>query len=155
MTEQKGGSGRRLGRFWWVAGTVVAIAIATVVLPHRPPSTGPGSSVEERKGGLPPEVSVVRAAGLRDQGTFMLDVREPDEWSEGHMPGATLIPLGDLESRLGEVPLDRPVVVICRSGNRSRRGRDILLGAGYAQATSMAGGMRAWEAAGHPTVAGP
>jgi rhodanese-related sulfurtransferase len=84
----------------------------------------------------------------------MLDVRQPDEWAAGHIPGATLIPLGELSSRLAEVPEDRQVVVVCRSGNRSAQGRDILLGAGYPSATSMAGGMNAWTAAGYETVTG-
>jgi rhodanese-related sulfurtransferase len=84
----------------------------------------------------------------------MLDVREPSEWVEYHMPGATLIPLGELESRLAEVPQDQPVVVVCRSGNRSATGRDILLNNGFSQVTSMAGGMNAWAAAGYPTETG-
>ena len=94
------------------------------------------------------------AAELRDQGAFILDVRQPEEWQEVHIPGATLIPLGELAGRLDEVPKDKPVVVYCRSGNRSREGRDILQQAGFEQVTSMAGGIRAWLAAGLPAVSG-
>jgi rhodanese-related sulfurtransferase len=71
------------------------------------------------------------------------------------MPGATLIPLGQLASRLSEVPKDKPVVVVCRSGNRSQQGRDILAANGFTSVTSMAGGMRDWQGAGLPTVTGP
>ena len=104
---------------------------------------------------LPLQVSVTEAAARRDQGAFILDVREQAEWNEVHIPGATLIPLGTLADRVKEVPDDREIVVVCRSGNRSQAGRDILLQAGFTRVTSMAGGMNEWRAAGHPTVAGP
>lgn len=98
----------------------------------------------------PGEISVEQAASLREQGAFMLDVREPSEWQEFHMPGATLIPLGELPSRLSEIPTDRTIVVVCRSGNRSQAGRDILLEAGFKDVTSMAGGMNEWRSLGLP-----
>jgi rhodanese-related sulfurtransferase len=92
---------------------------------------------------------------MRDAGAFILDVRQPEEWNEVHISGATLIPLGDLASRVDEVPTDQEVVVVCRSGNRSQQGRDILLSAGYEQVTSMAGGINQWSSAGLETVSGP
>ncbi len=103
---------------------------------------------------LPTEVSAAEALALRESGAFVLDVRQPDEWATVHIPGATLIPLGDLPARIAEVPKDRQVVVVCRSGNRSAQGRDILLAAGYPSVTSMAGGMTDWAAAGYPTTTG-
>jgi rhodanese-related sulfurtransferase len=103
---------------------------------------------------LPREVSVPRAAELRDEGALMLDVREPLEWDEVHMPGAALIPLGELASRVSELPKDQDIVVVCRSGNRSQEGRDILLRAGFTNVTSMAGGMIEWRAMGLPVVSG-
>lgn len=106
-------------------------------------------------GGLPAEIAVAQAAAKRDAGAFILDVRQPEEWNEYHVPGSTLIPLGELASRLNEVPRDREIVVVCRSGNRSQQGRDILQQAGFEQVTSMAGGLSEWRAAGYPTVAGP
>ncbi|MCK6540410.1 MAG: rhodanese-like domain-containing protein [Anaerolineales bacterium] len=104
---------------------------------------------------LPREVSVTEASTLRDEGAFILDVREPEEWNESHISGATLIPLGELASRVDELPKDREIVVVCRSGNRSAQGRDILLSAGFEQVTSMAGGINQWKAAGFETVSGP
>lgn len=104
---------------------------------------------------LPPEISVAEAAVLRDEGVLALDVREPHEWVESHIPGATLIPLGELAARVDEIPRDRKIVVVCRSGNRSAKGRDILLAAGFRQVTNMAGGIIQWKAAGFPTVSGP
>ena len=104
---------------------------------------------------LPREVSAADALKLRDEGAFMLDVREVSEWNEFHMPGATLIPLGELPNRLNEVPQDQQVVVVCRSGNRSQTGRDTLLRAGFTSVASMAGGMNDWRASGYPVVTGP
>jgi rhodanese-related sulfurtransferase len=103
---------------------------------------------------LPKDVSVAEAARLREQGAFMLDVREPYEWNEAHIPGAILVPLGELENRLGELPQDQEIVVVCRSGNRSAVGRDILLAAGFQEVTSMAGGMNYWKAAGYDVESG-
>lgn len=91
---------------------------------------------------------------MRDAGDFVLDVREPSEWVAGHIPGATLIPLGELQGRIGELPRDQAIVVVCRSGNRSAQGRDILLAAGFTAVTSMAGGMTEWATAGNEVVAG-
>ncbi len=99
---------------------------------------------------LPMEVSVEEAYEMYQAGAFFLDVRTPEEWDEYHIPGATLIPLEELSDRVDEVPADQDVVVVCRSGNRSQMGRDILRSAGLG-ATSMAGGMRAWVAAGYPS----
>lgn len=104
---------------------------------------------------LPREVPVARAAELRHAGAFMVDVREQSEWDELHMPGATFIPLGELASRMDELPKDQLIVVVCRSGNRSQEGRDILLRAGFSSVTSMAGGMNEWRSMGLPVVSGP
>ena len=104
---------------------------------------------------LPLEISVAQAAAGREAGAFILDVREPDEWDEFHIPGATLIPLGQLAARADEVPSGREIIVVCRSGNRSAEGREILLAAGFEQVTSMTGGMLDWQAAGYATVSGP
>ena len=83
---------------------------------------------------------------MRENGAFVLDVRELNEWEDGHIPDATLIPLGQIESRMDEVPKDQVVVIVCRSGNRSAQARDILKNAGFTNITSMAGGMNQWIA---------
>ena len=103
---------------------------------------------------LPAEITVAQAAQQRDQGAFILDVREPAEWAQFHIPGATLIPLGELPNRLNEVPKDRQVVVVCRTGIRSAQGRDILLKAGFTRVTSMTGGLTQWQAQGLPVATG-
>ena len=131
----------------WIGLGVVVLVFAGVML-ARP---GAASSTA----GLPREISVSDASTMRDSGAFILDVRQPEEWVEGHIPDATLIPLGELASRVSEVPQDQEIVVVCRSGNRSQQGRDILLAAGFENVTSMAGGMNQWSAAGYDTVTGP
>jgi rhodanese-related sulfurtransferase len=103
---------------------------------------------------LPKEVSVQDAYDLREAGAFILDVREPEEWQQVHIPDATLIPLAELPNRVSELPTDQEIVVVCRSGNRSQAGRDILTKAGFDQVASMAGGMNEWSASGYPTESG-
>lgn len=105
-------------------------------------------------GQYPPEVSVTQASEKRDQGAFLLDVRQPEEWTQFHIPGATLIPLGELPNRLNEVPKDREVVVVCRTGHRSAQGRDILKNAGFTKVTSMTGGVTQWQTQGLPVATG-
>ncbi len=100
------------------------------------------------------EIDVENAYQKYQQGAFILDVREPDEWAQGHIPKATLIPLGQLANRVGELPEGQEIVVVCRSGNRSRQGSEILMQAGFSQVESMSGGMNAWVAAGYPIEKG-
>jgi rhodanese-related sulfurtransferase len=101
---------------------------------------------------LPKEISVADALTKYQQGAFFLDVRTQEEWNEFHAPNSTLIPLDQLPSRLSELPKDKEIVVVCRSGNRSQQGRDILLNAGFTQVTSMTGGLNEWRAAGYPVT---
>lgn len=104
---------------------------------------------------LSKEISVDEAYQLFQDGEFILDVRQPEEYEAGHIPGSVLIPLDILESRLSEIPKDNNVVVVCRSGNRSATGRDILLNAGFTSVTSMAGGMNQWVDKGYEIIVGP
>lgn len=103
---------------------------------------------------LSAEVNADAAYQMVQDGAFMLDVRTQEEWDEYHAPMATLIPLDQLQARLNELPKDKEVLVVCRSGNRSQQGRDILLAAGF-NATSMAGGMKDWYAKGFPIEGAP
>jgi len=99
---------------------------------------------------LPKEISVAEAFTKYQNGAFVLDVRTQEEWNEYRAPNTTLIPLDQLPTRLNELPKDREIVVVCRSGNRSQQGRDILLNAGFTQVTSMKGGLNEWHSAGYP-----
>lgn len=82
----------------------------------------------------------------------IVDVREPVEFSLGHLPGAKSIPLGQIESRLAEIPRDRPIVLLCKSGGRAARAQEKLTSAGFADACVVTGGTDAWIAAGFPIV---
>ena len=100
-------------------------------------------------------ISVEQAYQKYNEGVFLLDVRDSEEWSEFHIPDTTLIPLGELEERLSELPKDEEIIVVCRSGNCSLEGRDILQKNGFTQVSSMEGGLKDWQAAGYPTTTGP
>ncbi|MFQ5433715.1 MAG: rhodanese-like domain-containing protein [Anaerolineae bacterium] len=78
----------------------------------------------------------------------LIDVREQWEFDEGHIPGVTLIPLGEVPNRLHEIPTDKTVVVTCRSGNRSGQAVEFLRANGFDNVHNMAGGILAWEQAG-------
>jgi len=114
-----------------------------------------GGATPAAQGSLPPEITTQNAYQKYQEGAFVLDVRTPEEWVDYHAPDTTLIPLDELEARVNEVPRDQEIVVICRSGNRSQVGRDILLAAGFNNVTSVAGGLNDWRAAGYPIVTGP
>jgi rhodanese-related sulfurtransferase len=101
------------------------------------------------------DVETASEALSADAEAQIVDVREPEEWAETGVPeGAVLIPLGDLESRAAaELSADAPVYVICRSGNRSQTGSDILVGLGFTEVYNVDGGFNAWSAAGLPAEA--
>jgi rhodanese-related sulfurtransferase len=87
---------------------------------------------------------------MSKQGALLLDVREVGEYAEVHAPNATLIPLGEMSTRLNEISAykDKPIAVICRSGRRSAKAVQLLRDAGYSQVSNVNGGMSAWENAG-------
>lgn len=88
-----------------------------------------------------------RGAGSGE--VLLLDVREHDEWAQGHAPQAVHIPMGEL--RQDSVPRDRPVLVVCRVGGRSAAVADALEQIGY-DVGNVTGGMLAWQSAGLPVV---
>jgi len=139
MAKRKRKTKRNQSMLWIGAVAILLIALVSINL-------GSQSSSQT----LPNEISVDEAYQKYQEGTFVLDVRTQEEWDEYHAPNTTLIPLDQLPSRVSEVPQDQEIVVICRSGNRSQVGRDILRDAGFEQVTSSAGGLKAWSAAGYP-----
>lgn len=74
----------------------------------------------------------------------VLDVRTPDEFQEGHIPNATLIPLQELENSLNEIDKEQTYLVVCRSGNRSAQASQILSSNGFSNIYNMTGGMNNW-----------
>jgi rhodanese-related sulfurtransferase len=97
-----------------------------------------------------PDLTPGRAAELLDRSeAVLLDVREPEEWAAGHAPQAVHLPLGRLAP--AAVPQGRPVIAVCRSGNRSGKAADTLAAAGV-RVHNLAGGMKAWARAGLPVI---
>lgn len=84
----------------------------------------------------------------------LLDVREPWEYNSGHAKGATNLPLSQLGKRLGEVPRNRPVLLICQSGHRSVNAAKVLQQQGITQVVNVSGGTTAWRMHGLPVEGG-
>lgn len=89
------------------------------------------------------EVDVTELEAALMRGAIVLDVREPMEYAQAHVPGAVPIPMGQLSARMGEFDKGSTVFVICASGNRSSAMTDLLTAAGY-DAYDVAGGTKAW-----------
>lgn len=99
---------------------------------------------------LPPSVDVHTVASIKDrEDVYLLDVREQWEYDEGHIPGVTLLPMGEVADRLDEIPTDKEVIVTCRSGNRSGQVTEFLRQNGFDNVHNMDGGIVAWDQAGY------
>ena len=129
--------------------------VACVPLPALAPAATPTANIEN----LPADVDVATVAALRGRSdVVVLDVREPSEYAEGHIPGVKLIPVNDVSSptgkevpnRLSEIPRDKIVIVTCRTGNRSTKVAQYLREQGYTNIHNMLGGIEAWQQAGYP-----
>ena len=99
-----------------------------------------------------PEISVDALANLGDDAQ-VIDVREPAEFVRARVPGALLMPMGQVPQRMREIRVDAPVYVVCASGNRSAAITDLLVHRGY-DAYNVAGGTYAWQRAGRPVETG-
>ncbi len=101
-------------------------------------------------------VTVLEAAKLQgdDGGALIVDVREPNEFAQARIEGAVLVPLGQLARRYSELPRDRKLLMLCRSGGRSANAAQYLAGQGFDNAANVDGGMVAWHNAGLPMKSG-
>lgn len=99
------------------------------------------------------EVDVRTFAAAHRDGAVVVDVREPHEYATGHVPGASMVPLASVHTRMRDLPRNEPVYVICASGNRSLTAASWMASAGIT-AVSVAGGTSAWASAGGPLVSG-
>ena len=164
-----------------VGVSLAALALVFVAVGCRPSATedpGAGSSAppapatfdSQGQGASPasdPAATSPAASGLADTidaatleqiksqpDVVVFDVREPDEYAEAHIPGVTLIPLGEVPDRVAEIPKDKTVILTCRSGNRSGQAATWLRSQGYSDVHNLQGGILAWQKAGLPTEAG-
>lgn len=95
------------------------------------------------------ETTIDQLAEALEQGAALVDVREPSEYRDGHVPGARNIPMGQLTARLDEIDRDQPVHVVCATGNRSGAMTDVLTAQGF-DAANVVGGTSAWIRSGRP-----
>lgn len=108
------------------------------------------------KPGVPADANLspaeFKVAMEKEAGVQLIDVRTTQEYSATRLAGAKNIPVGELKDRLKELDVNKPVIVYCRSGNRSGTAVGILKSHGFAKARHLEGGISAWEAAGLPTT---
>lgn len=142
----------------WAAVILSALAliVAAVSLRQAVETRGSGG-----KGVHPPEesdyvdISVEEAKEMIvSQNVVVLDVRSQAEFESGHIPGAKLVPLPELEERIDELNKDQVIIVYCRTGSRSREASEILVQHGFENVYNMLGGVAAWMDAGFPIVSG-
>ncbi len=128
---------------WITALTVLAVAAGVFYFATRPAAANDpvfrNVSVKDLKNASEPD-------------KIILDVRTQGEYDEGHVEGVTLIPVQELADRLSELPKDKPIYVICRSGNRSMAASEILEKNGFQDIRNVQGGILAWQRAGYPVV---
>jgi rhodanese-related sulfurtransferase len=99
------------------------------------------------------EADARRSSDASGRAPLLLDVRERDEFEEVRVPGAALLPMSEFASRFGELPRDRPLLVMCAAGSRSLAAAGLLIRNGY-DAVNVTGGIIAWQKAGLPVRRG-
>ncbi len=128
---------------WITALTVLAVAAGVFYFANRP-----AAAIDA----VFRNVSVTDLKNASEPDKIILDVRTQGEYDEGHVEGVVLIPVQQLADRLDELPKDKPLYVICRSGNRSMTASEILEKAGFKDIRNVQGGILAWQRAGYPVV---
>ena len=136
-----------VGRNWMLTIVVAVIVVAAIFLVWR--QIAPGSeAVAAGSGRIQPQQ--YQSDFVESNSPHLLvDVRTPQEFSTGHIEGAVNIPVQSLAQRMNEIPQDQPVVLYCRSGNRSSKAAKILASAGYDQVYDL-GGIINWQSQGLP-----
>ena len=127
---------------------ILAVTLTACSASPAVPARAATSQVDVAQLGPNVDVATVNALQGRDD-VLILDVREQSEYDAGHIPDVKLIPLNDVPNRLSEIPKDKPVIVTCRSGNRSGQATDFLRQQGYTNVHNMTGGLNAWQQAGY------
>ncbi len=140
MRVRRRRSGKRLLESVWLWAGIgaVLVIVAMTLLIFRPSQS------------VTAQITAAEAYEKYQAGAFFLDVRTQEEWTQGHVEKSTLIPLDELPNRLQELPRDQDIVVVCRSGVRSKEGATILRQAGFDRVSCLTGGLQAWVGAGYP-----
>jgi phage shock protein E len=139
-------------KFLWLFGLILLLSlVACGGSAALTPDPAASLNIAEGELELAQTIDVQTVADVMNRSDVVLiDVREQVEYDAGHIPGVTLIPLGEIASRMSEIPTDKTVIVTCRSGNRSEQAADFLRANGFDNIHNMAGGILAWERAGLP-----
>ena len=141
----------------WLAFSVIAVAGEPAMTPTAPAPAAAAPATTTPAPAAMAAVPMTQEALLENQSMrpdqlFVLDVRTPQEYAEGHVPGAVNVPQDQLASRLAEVPKDKDVVIYCRSGRRSALAADVLAANGYSRLSHLDGDMNAWIEKGRPVA---
>jgi rhodanese-related sulfurtransferase len=152
---------RRLSRWEKVGIPFIILIVAWVVYSVTQPSVSiqPQTTISstaisggQQLGYKTISVSDANAMIQSSPNLLVVDVRTPQEYAQGHLKGATNIPLSDLPLRIGGLDRNRPILVYCQTGVRSAQASAILVNAGFTQVYDMDGGITAWINSGYPTV---
>lgn len=130
-----------------VASAMTVLFVAVMMVSCSNGQTGP-------KSGAIAENVNVKEFETHMKGAQLLDVRTPEEWSEGIIEGATMANIydADFDSKLAKLDKEKPVAVYCKSGGRSGQAMDKMHKAGFKEVYNLNGGMGAWKGSGKPTV---
>lgn len=140
----------RRGTWVLIAGCMPALAaLAGEPTPAQPAATPAAAATSVP---LMSQDALLQHQQMHGDHLFVLDVRTPAEFAEGHVPGAVNITHDQLAARLGEVPKDKDVVLYCRSGRRAEMAAGVLQANGYKRLSHLEGDMQAWIAKGRPVA---
>ena len=128
-----------------LSGSALAAEPAVVA----PPATAPAQAASAGVAQVSPE-SLLALQAAHDPALLVLDVRTPEEFAKGHVPGAVNIPHDQIAARLAEVPKDQEIVLYCGSGRRAGLAADVLTANGYTRLAHLQGDMNGWVAQGRP-----
>ena len=130
--------------------TAVAKEAAQSAAPAQTAAAAPSAQASAAKVAPMTQEALLEHQAKHPKHLFVLDVRSPEEFKEGHVPGAVNIPYDQIASRLGEVPKDKDVVLYCRSGRRAGIAAEVLGNNGYTRLSHLEGDMTAWVEKGRP-----
>jgi len=132
------------------AVVMTACMVTGTVVAGEPDPAQPAASVAKASVTTMSQDALLQHQQMHGDHLYVLDVRTPEEYAAGHVPGAVNISHEQLAARLAEVPKDKDVVLYCRSGKRAGMAADVLQANGYTRLSHLEGDMLAWSANGRP-----
>jgi rhodanese-related sulfurtransferase len=112
----------------------------------------PGNTSNNAPSIIPITVDQVHEILINNEDYFIIDVRSKEEYNQGHLDGAFLIPVDEIKKRVAEIPRNKPVIVYCKTGVRSLEAANILIKSGFKAVYDMKGGITEWQKKGYPVV---